>query len=105
VRGCGSTMSTGHTPRFERIGRANESVRKNGERTEREREREREGGEREGGKGEETGTGREGRGLTRRCYRDEESSYSCFKCIDDVLMAHQVGVMRVALTELLRSLL
>jgi len=39
-------MSTGHTPRFERIGRANESVRKNGERVEREREREREGGER-----------------------------------------------------------
>jgi len=37
-------MSTGHTPRFERIGRANESVRKNGERTERERERERGGG-------------------------------------------------------------
>lgn len=26
-----------------------------------------------------------------------ESSYSRFKCIDDVLMAHQVGVMRVAL--------
>jgi len=49
----------------------------------------------------ESGRGREEG--TRRCYIDEESSYSRFKCIDDVLMAHQVEVMRVALTRLLRS--
>lgn len=50
--------------------------------------------ETDGGEGDGRGEKQE---ETRRCYRDEESSYSRFKCIDDVLMAHQVGVMRVAL--------
>lgn len=39
VRGCGSTMSTGHTPRFERIGRANESVRRTLQERQEKRER------------------------------------------------------------------
>lgn len=48
MRGCGSTMSTGHTPRFERIRRASEPrIRRKRDGT-RERERKRNEGERKG---------------------------------------------------------